>query len=832
MAEERTGANLDRRAFLKGSAAATAALGALSLVGCSENKLKTADTGADGAEHSDPGAAFAANEEGAEWFATPCWNNCGSRCLNKVLLKDCIVMRQKTDDNGEDKWEDLQARACMKGYAQQQRVFGADRIKYPMKRKNWSPDSPNGQLRGIDEWERITWDEAIGYIAGELKKAKEKYGNRSILHPNQPSYGGFMSPVLSAFGGYVDVSCINTMGTFQYAPDVLCGLVNNNVNDRFDLVNADYVVLYGMNLVWSDVSASAYFNDAIEKGVKFLFVGPEFNPNAGICNAKWFPVRSGSDTAFLLGVAHSMLAQDDNGSLIDWDFLDKYTVGFDSEHMPADAISDENFVDYVMGKYDGVEKTPEWASKICGCPAEAIEEYARIMGKANNVRIQIQYSCARNKGAENVPQAHMTIAAMGGHFGKPGNACGTYTVDGGPSLCPAGFPGHEWYMTSAGNPVDDFIPSAELWSAVLEGKYHNSGNVLVPMTMGEMEERDIDIHVIINESANYLQSQEGISKGIEAYRKVDFACTQAFWLNTTAKYCDVVLPVTTRWETLQYNSVGNLLKRRDTIFAFEAPLDPLYEAKGDYEIARLLADALGVDISSYFPYDKVEQTWYNCIAGSTVMNESGEYVPLVTITEEHLKKYGEKYGIVGEPQQGVVDMDTFLKEGVYRVKRENGFGSYIAYADFIADPEANPLGTTSGKFEIYSTQKSQCFDRWNKGWPHYTAVSPLPKYLPTVEGWIESYEDFEGGVKGPYPYLVSNTHYLRRAHTDFDNLPWLREAMTQPIFISQQDAKEKGVETGTSSAFGTTTASASARPPSAAVSCLVPWSFPTALPSR
>ena len=30
-----------------------------------------------------------------------------------------------------------------------------------MKRKHWSPDNPNGEMRGKDEWERISWDEAL-----------------------------------------------------------------------------------------------------------------------------------------------------------------------------------------------------------------------------------------------------------------------------------------------------------------------------------------------------------------------------------------------------------------------------------------------------------------------------------------------------------------------------------------------------------------------------------------------------------------------------------------------------------------------------------------------
>ena len=55
------------------------------------------------------------------------------------------------------------------------------RIKYPMKRKGWSPGNPNGEMRGKDEWERISWDEALDYIAAEMQKAYDNYGPQALF---------------------------------------------------------------------------------------------------------------------------------------------------------------------------------------------------------------------------------------------------------------------------------------------------------------------------------------------------------------------------------------------------------------------------------------------------------------------------------------------------------------------------------------------------------------------------------------------------------------------------------------------------------------------------
>ena len=231
--------NMNRRTFVKSAAAAAAALGGLSLAGCAENTLE--ETAAGTAE------AFAANEEGAEWVPVSCWHNCGGRCVNKVLVKDGTVLRQKTDDSHEDSWDWPQSRGCIRGRSVQQQVFGPDRLKYPMKRKGWSPDNPNGEMRGKDEWERISWDEALDYVAGELKKAKEKYGNRSIMYLNESNLEGYLGGVLSAFGGYVDNSACQSDGVYQYPTTGMLGMTYANLNDRYDIVNSDYFIMWGHN---------------------------------------------------------------------------------------------------------------------------------------------------------------------------------------------------------------------------------------------------------------------------------------------------------------------------------------------------------------------------------------------------------------------------------------------------------------------------------------------------------------------------------------------------------------------------------------------------------
>ena len=161
-------AKFSRRDFLKGTMAATAAVAGLGLLP-KENALAESTAPV---EHP----SIVDQEEGGKWVSAACWHNCGGRCINLALVKDGVVLRQKTDDSHPDSPDFPQQRACQRGRSQRMQVFGADRLKYPMKRKNWSLENPNGELRGEDEWERISWDEAYTIIAETTKKLYDQYG--------------------------------------------------------------------------------------------------------------------------------------------------------------------------------------------------------------------------------------------------------------------------------------------------------------------------------------------------------------------------------------------------------------------------------------------------------------------------------------------------------------------------------------------------------------------------------------------------------------------------------------------------------------------------------
>ncbi|WP_019850301.1 molybdopterin-dependent oxidoreductase [Desulfitobacterium sp. PCE1] len=779
---------ISRRTFLAATAAGTASL---ALAGCGTALAPV------GAEYD----AAAINGEG-EWIPAACWFNCGYKCYNAALVVDNVVVRQKTDDTEPDSFSKPQLRGCLRGRAQQQQAFGADRLKYPMKRKHWEPlTGGDKSLRGKDEWVRISWDEALDYVAAELKHVKEKYGNSSILMPTWGSNMCDFYNTISAFGGYADVDDTSSVGTYKYGGGMV-GIHNGgygDANDRLDLLNCDTIVLYGCNPAWASAGLPSHnLIHAKEAGAKFIYVGPSYNESANLTDAKWIRVRPGTDTAFLLSVAYVMITEDDplTNPLLDWDFLNRCTVGFDANHMPADAKLDENFKDYVLGKYDNHPKTPEWASEISGTPVEDIIWFAQEMHKDKKVSILHASAPARCNNADDFPQLLMTIAAMGGHYGKPGHSCGSgqyyCSTNGGPNLIRMGASG----APVIPNSCKEVITAPELWDAVLNGKYNRTGttwedfsSLWDPTYMGE---RDIDIRVIIHSWRNTLQTTQGVGKGIEAHRKVDFVFSCAYSLNISAQYSDIVLPIVTQWEkqsTYTYLTSYN----RDMQFFPSRVMEPLFEAKSDQWIAVELGKRLGIDVNQAYPLSE-EQQYFNCIAGTTVINKEGtDYETLVTITAEDLAWWEQKYGKVdGKPQQGHIGLRELMEKGIYKVERHEGdnYGA-ITYEAFVKDPEKNPLTTNSGKFEIYCQTKADIINRMGR-----STLKPYPSYVQPLNGYEQSFKDWDKKIKGDYPYQVTNPHYLRRAHTGFDYLPWLREAMPNPVFISAVDAEEKGIKDG------------------------------------
>ena len=100
-----------------------------------------------------------ANEE--QIVRTICDSHCGGTCEMKVYVSRGRVVRIESGDEGE-----ISHRMCARGRAYRQRVYSPERLLYPLKR--------NGK-RGAGEFTRVSWDEALETVAGEMKRVRDIY---------------------------------------------------------------------------------------------------------------------------------------------------------------------------------------------------------------------------------------------------------------------------------------------------------------------------------------------------------------------------------------------------------------------------------------------------------------------------------------------------------------------------------------------------------------------------------------------------------------------------------------------------------------------------------
>jgi anaerobic dimethyl sulfoxide reductase subunit A len=125
----------------------------------------------------------------------------------------------------------------------------------------------------------------------------------------------------------------------------------------------------------------------------------------------------------------------------------------------------------------------------------------------------------------------------------------------------------------------------------------------------------------------------------------------------------------------------------------------------------------------------------------------------------------------------IPDYKEFKEKGVYRIPLSE---PYVAFQEQVADPEHHPFPTPSGKIEIYSEELEAMND---------PLLPPIPKYIDPWEGPRDP-------LCKKYPLQLLTTHFKRRAHSQFETLPWLRELQAQTLMISTMDAGVRSISDG------------------------------------
>ncbi|MBR3258543.1 MAG: molybdopterin-dependent oxidoreductase, partial [Eggerthellaceae bacterium] len=126
-------------------------------------------------------------EAGEQIFSCMCRSNCMGSCRWLVHVADNKIVKLEPGDYPTDGYRG----GCLKGYSYIERIYSPTRVKQPLKRKTWAPGNPNVAERGKDEWEAISWDEAIKYVADEFARCRDTYGPKSIMFDSASGQYGY-----------------------------------------------------------------------------------------------------------------------------------------------------------------------------------------------------------------------------------------------------------------------------------------------------------------------------------------------------------------------------------------------------------------------------------------------------------------------------------------------------------------------------------------------------------------------------------------------------------------------------------------------------------------
>ncbi|MDQ4060777.1 MAG: molybdopterin-dependent oxidoreductase, partial [Pseudomonadota bacterium] len=378
-------------------------------------------------------------------------------------------------------------------------------------------------------------------------------------------------------------------------------------------------------------------------GVQFVTIGPLRDDAADFLEAEWIRPLPNTDTALMLGMAHTLVAED----LYDRDFVARYCVGLN------------RFLPYLTGENDGQPKDADWAAAICGVPAARIRDLARHMA-ATRTMLSVAWSLQRGDHGEQPYWMTVVLAALLGQIGLPGGGFGFgYGCEAGMGAPRRRIPTPN--LPAGKNPINSSIPVARIADLLLRPSETYDFN-------GETRTYP-DIKIVYWCGGNPFHHHQDLNRLVEAFRRPETVIVHEPWWTATARHADIVLPATT---TLERNDIGASPRDR-FVMAMHKAVEPVGAARNDHDIFSDLADRLGFRDS--FTEGRSEMEWLR-----------------------HL--YDVWRQRVAQHQVEVPSFDQFWERGYVEVPAPDT--PYVMFADFRADPAAHPLNTPSGKIEIFS----------------------------------------------------------------------------------------------------------------------------------
>ena len=288
---------------------------------------------------------------------------------------------------------------------------------------------PMVKRAGDDHYRPASWDEALGLVAGEL---------RALGSPDQAVF--YTSGRASNEAAFVYQLFVRAFGT-NNLPDCsnMCHESSGRALDEAigtgkgsctldDLEGAELIVICGQNPGTNHPRMLTHLEVAKRWGATIVAVNPL--PEAGLLRFKnpqslrglvgpgtaladdHLPVRLAGDQALFLGVAKVLLESEQRrpGSVVDRDFVERYTDGFD------------DWAAHVAGA--------SWADieEASGLPRVRVAELAARFERSKRTIVCWAMGLTQHRNSVAIIKEITNVLLLGGNIGKPG--AGVFPVRG------------------------------------------------------------------------------------------------------------------------------------------------------------------------------------------------------------------------------------------------------------------------------------------------------------------------------------------------------------------------------------------------------------------
>ena len=719
------------------------------------------------------------------------------------------------------------------GLGYKKRVYSENRVRWPLKRVDWDPKGErNPQNRGKSKYVRISWDEAAQLAADELIRIKEAYGPEAVLCQSDmhgegkhvaPSHG-CPNRLLSLLGGYtLQMRNMDSWEGWFWGAKHVWGC--EPVGEMMPMTNlypdiaeySDLLLFWGcdpettpLGVVGQLPSRLCYWLTQI--GLKSIYICPELNFGAAVHADKWIPVLPNTDAALQLAIAYIWITE----GTYEKEYIATHSYGF------------EKFEDYVLGREDGVPKTPEWATDKCGIPEWTIKALARDWAKkvasiihsnggsfirgpysSEPGRLEAMLLGMRAVGSPGVHQAKMIefnlwnrdfpLPYQGEFVPTLPQICDPLRpIDGDvdPKIDMGRYILNPLQKERAPELVDlfkqhpapqQFIPRTLIHKAILDGKAEWYGmqcfsssqqagknNYRLPTAEYQFEKIVYPrpglsrLHMIWTDAPCQTTCWNDGNLTIKAMQDPSIECivAQHPWLENDCCFADLILPVVTKHEM---NDIGNDMSSGTftSIYLEDICCEPIGESLSDFDVCAKVAEKLGED-------------YYNAYTGNLSERERVRFFYKATGCEDKMS------------------WDEFSKRKVFVVPcKKDALDIPPGLREFYRDPKSNPLETPTGLLEFSSSAIE-------KYMPDDPERPPVPK-------WVERTDTHDERLTGDrakkFPLLCMSNHGRWRMHAQCDDITWNREVETmkirakdgyqyEPCWLNPAEAEKRGIKHG------------------------------------